>query len=65
MIDLTVSLPDEFADRLRMRSAELGVAPEALVTASVEELLDRPSEEFRELMDYLMTKNMELYKRLA
>jgi hypothetical protein len=65
MTDLTVSLPDEIVERLRERSAEWGVAPEALVTASVEELLDRPNEEFRELMDYLMSKNMELYKRLA
>ncbi|NUM52608.1 MAG: DNA-binding protein [Candidatus Hydrogenedentes bacterium] len=65
MTELTVTLTDEFADRLRARSAELGVTPETLVTASVEDLLDRPSDEFRELMDYLMAKNIELYKRLA
>lgn len=65
MTELRVTLPDEFVDRLRKRSAELGVAPDTLVTASVEELLDRPSDEFREIMDYLMTKNTELYKRLA
>lgn len=65
MTQMTVTLPDEFAERLLQRSQELGIAPEDLVTASVEELLDRPSEEFRELMDYLISKNRELYKRLA
>lgn len=65
MTELIVSMPDEFAHRLRERSAELGVAPETLITASVEELLERPSDEFREIVEYLMAKNMDLYKRLA
>jgi hypothetical protein len=31
----------------------------------VEELLERPEEDFRRALDYLLEKNAELYRRLA
>jgi len=45
-------------------AAGLGMTPEELVRASVEDLLGSP-EEFRKAVDYVLKKNEELYRRLA
>ncbi|MDQ7029183.1 MAG: hypothetical protein Q9O62_05080 [Ardenticatenia bacterium] len=39
--------------------------PEELLRVSLEELLSRPDEAFQEAMAYVLTKNAELYRRLA
>ena len=65
MTTLTISLPEDRLQQLKERAAELGVAPEELVRASIEELLTRPDEEFQRALTYVLTKNAELYRRLA
>ncbi|MBI3150833.1 MAG: DNA-binding protein, partial [Chloroflexi bacterium] len=39
--------------------------PEELVRASLEELLTRPLDDFQKIVERVLSKNAELYKRLA
>ncbi len=65
MIPITVFLPEETVARLAEKAALLGVAPEALIHASVEDLLTRPTDEFRKAVHHVLGKNAELYRRLT
>ena len=65
MPQLTVPLTDESAAQLREFSSRLGVSPEDLVRASVNDLLRRPDDRVRAAMEYVLNKNEELYRRLA
>jgi antitoxin FitA len=65
MTTLTISLSEDRLQQLKERAAQLRVAPEDLVRASIEELLSRPQEEFQHALTYVLNKNAELYRRLA
>lgn len=65
MTTITISLPDDRLQKLREIATRLSVAPEELVRASIEELLNRPEEEFQQALAYVLNKNAELYRRLA
>jgi antitoxin FitA len=65
MTTLTISLSEERLQQLKERAAQLRIAPEELVRASIEELLTRPEEEFQHALTYVLNKNTELYRRLA
>ncbi len=65
MTTLTFTLPDDRLLKLRKMAERLGISPEDLVRISVEELLKRPDEAFRNAADYVLKKNADLYRRLA
>lgn len=65
MTTITISLSDDRLRKLKEVATQYSVAPEELVRVSVEELLARPEEEFRQTLDYVLHKNAELYRRLA
>lgn len=65
MTTLTISLPDDRLQKLKEIAMRLNIAPEELVRISIEELLTRPEEEFQRVLDYVLNKNAELYRRLA
>lgn len=65
MSELTISLPEIDLARLTERADRLGLTPEELVRASIDELLSEPDEALRQTIDYVLTKNAELYRRLA
>ncbi|MBI5029721.1 MAG: ribbon-helix-helix protein, CopG family [Chloroflexi bacterium] len=65
MTTITITLPDEQLRELKHAASQLKVSPEELVRVSIEELLARPNESFRQAVDYVLKKNSELYKRLA
>ena len=65
MAHLTVALPEDRLQELQEIAARYNVSPEALVQVSIEELLTRSDESFRTTLDYVLTKNAELYRRLA
>jgi hypothetical protein len=65
MSEITITLPDERLAELKEIAADLQVTPEELVRLSVEELLARPDQQFRQAVDQVLEKNQELYKRLA
>ena len=65
MTTFTITLPDERVKELKQIAERFRVAPEELVRASVEELLTRPLDEFQKILERVLTKNADLYKRLA
>ena len=65
MTVLTISVSDEAANQLRERSSRLGVTPEDLARAGINDMLRATDEKVRSAMDYVLKKNEELYRRLA
>lgn len=65
MSNMTIPLPEEKIARLKEICAGLGVSPEELVRASIEDLLGMPEEAFQKAADYVLKKNKDLYRRLA
>lgn len=65
MSSITVTIPDERLLKLKELAHRFNVAPEDLVRVSVEELLNRPEDSFKQAVDYVLNKNAELYRRLA
>lgn len=65
MTTITIALSDDRLLQLKTIANKFGVAPEELVRVSIEELLTRPEESFRQAVDYVLKKNAELYRRLA
>jgi predicted transcriptional regulator len=65
MTTFTIILPDDRLKKLEELAERLRVAPEELARASLEELLSRPLDDFQKIVERVLTKNTELYKRLA
>ncbi|MBD2356930.1 DNA-binding protein [Tolypothrix sp. FACHB-123] len=65
MNTITINIPDEHLLKLQQKATRLGISVEELVLMSVEELLNQPETSFSEAMEYVLNKNVELYKRLA
>ncbi len=65
MTTITVSISDERMQKLRERASHYHVAPEELVRVSLDDLLARSEEDFRQAVEYVLNKNTELYQRLA
>jgi len=65
MTTFTITLPDERMKKLQELAEKFRVAPEELVRASLEELLTRPLDDFQKIVERVLAKNTDLYKRLA
>ena len=65
MTTFTITLPDDRLKKLEEIARHFRVAPEELVRASLEELLTRPLDDFQRVVERVLTKNADLYKRLA
>jgi antitoxin FitA len=65
MTTVTIELPEERVHELSERAAALGITIEALIQASITDLLTRPTADVQEAIDLVLTKNAELYRRLA
>ncbi|HUY88823.1 MAG TPA: ribbon-helix-helix protein, CopG family [Pirellulales bacterium] len=65
MTTITIPLSDELAAKLRACAEQSGLSPEEFLRCRVEQLLDRPDEEFARAASYVLQKNEELYRRLA
>lgn len=65
MTTLTITLPVERVKKLQELAERFRVAPEELVRASLEELLTRPLDDFQKIIERVLSKNAELYERLA
>jgi predicted transcriptional regulator len=62
---VTITLSDERLAQLKETARRLGVTPEDLARASVEDLLRLPDETFRRTLDRILDKNADLYRWLA
>ncbi|OUC15003.1 MAG: DNA-binding protein [Alkalinema sp. CACIAM 70d] len=65
MASITIDLSDSQLQKLKDLAAIHGVAIEVLLKASVEDWLNSQNSEFVDAADYVLTKNAELYRRLA
>jgi antitoxin FitA len=65
MSTLTIDLPEDQLQKFGDIARRFQIAPAELVRVSIEELLSRPEEGFRDATDYVLKKNAELYNRLA
>jgi hypothetical protein len=65
MNTITITLPDDRLVQLKEKASRLGVAPEELARAGIEDMLTFPDEIFRHVLENLLHKNKELYQRLA
>jgi hypothetical protein len=65
MSTITITLPEDRLVKLQEMATRLGVTPEDLARVSLEELLSRPEDAVQRAITYVLTKNAELYQRLA
>jgi len=65
MTTMTLQIDDAKADELRRKAQRLGLEPEQLLTASVDDLIAQPNADFDQAAKRVLSKNRELYRRLA
>ena len=65
MARITVEIEDSKASLLQEKAEKFGLLPDQFVAASIKDLICRPEPEFEEAMQKVISKNKELYKRLA
>jgi antitoxin FitA len=64
-MQLPVDLTDAQLESLRDRAKSLGISPEQLASAAVADLVERPADDFQRAASKVLSKNAELYRRLA
>ena len=62
---LPVELTESQIESLRQRAKTLGVSPEQLAAAAVTDLVSQPADDFKAAAIRILSKNSELYRRLA
>jgi len=62
---LPVELTESQLESLRQRAKALGISPEQLAAAAVADLVAQPEDDFARAAARVMSKNAELYRRLA
>ena len=65
MASITIELSDSQLQKLQDLADIYGIAPEILLKASLEDWINSQKSEFVDTADYVLTKNAELYRRLA
>jgi antitoxin FitA len=65
MSTLTITLSEERFARLKEIATRFNVSAEDLARVGIEEMLKQPDEKFTQAVEYLLSKNAELYRRLA
>jgi len=65
MTTITIPVPEERLEQLRQLAERMGVSPEELARAGLEDWLRQPRPDFAQAARYVLEKNAELYRRLA
>ena len=65
MAEITISLQEEKAEALKTFASRLRLQPEELARAGLEDLLSQPDDAIARVFDQVISKNRELYRRLA
>ena len=65
MVTITVTLSEDRLQKLQELAKQFRIAPEELLRVSVEDIIARPQADFQKVVDYVLKKNKELYKRLT
>lgn len=62
---ITITPPDELMQKLQELAKRHQVTPEELVRATVEDLVSAPTESLEQALKHILSKNEDLYKKLA
>lgn len=65
MTTFSIPLSDKRVSQLLLQANRAGLSPEEFLRLCIEEFLDRQDEAFRDAVAHVLTKNAELYRRLA
>ncbi len=65
MRSLTINLSDDKLHKLQKIAKERGITVEEVVQTKINEWLTPNPEDFNQVANYVLTKNPELYNRLA
>ena len=65
MTRIIVEIDDNKAAILKNKAKKFGLLPEQFVTASIEALLSQPDPDLEVSIRKVLSKNQELYERLA
>jgi hypothetical protein len=65
MTRIIVEIDDSKAALLQEKARKFGLLPDQFVTVSIEDLISQPEAEFENAMRRVLSKNRELYERLA
>ena len=65
MTRIIVELDDNKAAILENKAKKFGLLPEQFVTASIEDLISQPDPDLEAAIRKVLSKNQELYERLA
>jgi len=65
MTRITVEIDDRKAAILEDKAKKFGLLPEQFVTASIEDLISQPEPDLEAAIRKVLSKNQELYERLA
>jgi len=65
MTRIIVEIDDNKAALLEDKAKKFGLLPEQFVTASIEDLISQPEPDFEAAIRKVLSKNQELYERLA
>ena len=65
MVRITVEIEDSKATLLKQKADKFGLLPDQFVTATIEDLIAQPEPDFEAAMHRVLSKNKELYDRLA
>jgi hypothetical protein len=65
MTTFSIPLPEDRVSQLLLHAERVGLSPEEYLRRCVEEILDRQDQVFRGAVEHVLTKNAELYRRLA
>ena len=65
MARITVEIEDSKATLLRQKADKFGLLPDQFVAATIEDLIAQPEPDFEAAMHRVLSKNKELYDRLA
>ena len=65
MSSITITLTDDRMRELQKLAQDAKIPPEELLRVRVEQWLSGPSQDFLKAAQYVVNKNVELYRRLA
>ncbi|MDH6106446.1 DNA-binding protein [Anabaenopsis tanganyikae CS-531] len=65
MATITINISEEQLQKLQELAQQLNISTEQLLSASLEDLLNRRQGEFTQAANYVMQKNAQLYQRLG
>ena len=65
MTTMTLELDDSKADAFRAKARQIGLEPEQLLSEIIDDIINQPEADFDSVVDHVLAKNRELYRRLA